>query len=117
MDINLSVSSAGAFRRITLAVSQEPAQLELSAIITSASGREEIFLPSPERILPQATYPQSGGRFVTCIGKGKYQIIFQPKEAGPHELKLIGRILDRRRDGRLQSNTGKPFQKAFQITF
>jgi hypothetical protein len=105
MDFQISASSAGAFRRITLSLPGEPEQLELSAIITSPSGREEIFLPSPEKILSNATYPQSGGRFVTRIGKGKYQLIFQPKEAGPHELKLIGRI------------SGKPFQKAFQITF
>jgi hypothetical protein len=105
MDINLSVSGAGAFRRITLAVSQEPERLELSAIITPPSGREEIFLPSPEKILANASYPSSGGRFVTQTGKGKYQIIFQPKESGRHELRLIGRAL------------GKPFQKSFQITF
>jgi len=105
MEFQISVSTAGAFRRITLSLSEKPQPLEMSAIITPPSEREEIFLPSPEKILPNATYPQSGGRFVTQTGKGKYQLIFQPKEAGPHELKLVGRV------------SGKPFQQNFQIKF
>jgi hypothetical protein len=105
MDISFSISGSGAFRRIMLSLSEEPEQLELSAVITAPSGREEIFLPSPEKILPQATYPQSGGRFVTHIGKGKYQLIYQPREPGPHSIKLMGRM------------AGKPFQEKLQITF
>jgi hypothetical protein len=128
MDFQISVSGAGAFRRITLSLSGESQQPELSAIITSPSGIEEIFLPSPEKILANAAYPQSGGRFVTQIGKGRYQLIFQPKEAGPHSLKLVGRTLDRRRmkerrcqetpsiEHNLQS-ISRPFQKDFQINF
>jgi hypothetical protein len=115
MDFQASVSSAGTFRRITLSLQEgsRPADCELSAIITPPSGRDEIFLPSPERILPTVTYPHSGGRFVTHTGPGKYQIIFQPKEPGPHSIKLVGRILDRR----LQASEGKPFKKELQITF
>ena len=107
MDIKFSVSLAGVFRRIQLSVSEKngPVDCELSGIMKGPTGREEIFLPSPEKILPNATYPQSGGRFVTQTGKGKYQLIFQPKEAGPHELKLVGRV------------SGKPFQQNFQIKF
>jgi hypothetical protein len=105
MDITFSVSGSGVFRRIALTVAEEPEQLELSAIVTSPSGREEIFLPSPEKIRTNATYPSSGGRFITQTAKGKYQIIFQPKEAGLHELKLVGRI------------SGKPFQKILHINF
>jgi len=107
MEITFSVSSAGTFRRISLSVLEKsgPAECELSAIITPPSGRDEIFLPSPEKILPTVTYPHSGGRFVTHIGPGKYQIIFQPKESGSHKLKLVGRL------------SGKAFQKEFQITF
>lgn len=107
MEIRLSVSSAGTFRRISVSVMEgsRPAECELSAIITSPSGRDEIFLPSPEKILPMATYPHSGGRFVTHTGQGKYQIIFQPKEAGPHKLKLVGRLSE------------KPFKKELQLTF
>ncbi|MCX6814784.1 MAG: hypothetical protein NTY20_04015 [Candidatus Aenigmarchaeota archaeon] len=131
MDISISVSSAGTFRRISLSVLEKskPIECELSAIVTSPSGRDEIFLPSPEKILANVTYPYSGGRFVTHTGPGKYQIIFQPKEKGSHKLKLVGRICDRRRcqnEGdksrlpthrRLQSSTGKPFQKELQISF
>jgi hypothetical protein len=107
MDFQVSVSSAGAFRRITISVLEgaKPAECELSAIITPPSGRDEIFLPSPEKILPTATYPHSGGRFVTHTGRGRYQIIFQPKEPGPHSLKLIGRL------------SGKAFQNEIQINF
>lgn len=107
MDFQISVSSAGTFRRISLSVldKSKPAECELSAIITPPSGRDEIFLPSPEKILPTVTYPHSGGRFVTHTGPGKYQIIFQPKEPGQHSLKLVGRL------------SGKAFQKEFQITF
>ncbi len=117
MDIALSLSGSGAFRRITLSLTAEPEQLELSAVITAPSGREEIFLPSPEKILPQATYPQSGGRFVTHTGKGKYQLIYQPRESGQHTIKLLGRIPGRRLPGSLQSSSGKPFQEKLQITF
>jgi hypothetical protein len=125
MDISISVSNAGNFRRILLSVVEKskPVECELSAIITSPSGRDEIFLQSPEKILPNVSYPYSGGRFVTHTGPGKYQIIFQPKENGSHKLKLVGRICDRRRQetlsvtNRLQSNTGKPFQKELQISF
>ncbi len=107
MEFQISVSSAGTFRRISLSLLDKsvPAECELSAIITPPSGRDEIFLPSPEKILPTVTYPHSGGRFVTHTGPGKYQIIFQPKENGPHSLKLVGRL------------SGKSFQKEFQITF
>ncbi len=119
MEIAFSVSSAGTFRRISLSVMEnsKPADCELSAIITPPSGRDEIFLPSPEKILPTVTYPHSGGRFVTHTGPGKYQIIFQPKESGKHNLKLVGRILDRRLQGSLQASEGKPFKKELQITF
>ena len=107
MDISLSVSSAGTFRRITLSVQEKSRQAdcELSAIITSPSGKDEIFLPSPEKILPAVTYAQSGGRFVTHTGTGKYQIIFQPRESGPHRLKLVGNA------------SGKAFQKELQLNF
>jgi hypothetical protein len=107
MDISIAVSKAGTFRRILLSVMEKsrPVECELSAIITSPSGRDEIFLQSPEKILPTATYPQSGGRFVTHTGLGKYQIIFQPREKGSHRLKLVGRHSDR------------PFQKELQISF
>jgi len=105
MDIALSLSGSGSFRRITLSLSEEPEQLELSAVVIAPSGREEIFLPSPEKVLPQATYAQSGGRFVTHIGKGKYQLIYQPREPGPHGIKLMGRM------------AGKPFQEKLQIVF
>jgi len=113
MEISTSVSNAGTFRRILLSVldKSRPVECELSAIITSPSGREEIFLQSPEKILPNVSYPHSGGRFVTHTGPGKYQIIFLPRESGQHRLKLVGRICDRR-----QSNTGKPFKKELQIT-
>jgi hypothetical protein len=107
MDISITVSGAGVFRRISLSVLDKSKQVEceLSAIITSPSGRDEIFLQSPEKILNNVTYPHSGGRFVTHIGPGKYQIIFQPKESGPHKLKLVGRL------------SGKPFKKEFQVSF
>jgi hypothetical protein len=107
MDISITVSGAGVFRRVLLSVADKsrPVECELSAIITSPSGRDEIFLQSPEKIQPNVTYPHSGGRFVTHIGPGKYQIIFQPKENGPHRLKLVGRF------------SGKPFQKELQISF
>jgi hypothetical protein len=107
MDISIAVSKAGTFRRILLSVLEKsrPVECELSAIITSPSGRDEIFLQSPEKALPSATYPHSGGRFVTHTGAGKYQIIFQPGEKGPHSLKLVGRF------------SGKPFQKELQISF
>jgi hypothetical protein len=42
---------------------------------------------------------------VTHIGKGKYQLIYQPKEAGQHGVKLLGRM------------AGKAFQEKIQITF
>jgi hypothetical protein len=107
MDISLSVSAAGTFRRITLSVQEnsKQADCELSAIITSPSGKEEIFLPSPDKIASAVTYSHSGGRFVTHTGPGKYQIIFQPGESGPHRLKLIGKA------------SGKAFEKEIQITF
>ena len=121
MDIKLSVSEAGVFRRIQLSVSEKkrPVDCELSAIMKDPTGREEIFLPSPEKMLRNASYPSSGGRFVTCTGKGEYQIIFQPKEKGRHELKLVGRILDRRWNGEIQNSPSshfKPFEKIFQLT-
>ena len=107
MDIKISVSVAGVFRRVQLSVSEknEPVDCEISGIMKDPTGREEIFLPSPEKMLHNASYPSSGGRFVTCTGKGTYQIIFQPKEKGNHELKLMGRV------------SGKPFQRTFQLTF
>lgn len=107
MDVTFSVSASGVFRRISLSVSDKskPTECELSAIIRSPSGTEEIFLPSPEKLANSVTYPSSGGRFVTCTGKGKYQIIFQPKEKGSHEVKLIGGI------------SGKPFEKIYHINF
>jgi len=107
MDISLSVSATGTLRRITLSVQENSRQAdcELSAIVTSPSGKDEIFLPSPEKIAPSVTYSHSGGRFVTHTGPGKYQIIFQPSEKGQHRLKLVGKA------------SGKAFQKEIQITF
>jgi hypothetical protein len=102
MDIKFSVSSAGLFSRIQLSFHEE---CELSAIITSPSGREEIYLPSPDRFAGNVSYSQSGGRFVTCTGRGRYQIIFQPKEKGEHAIKVLGRA------------SRKPFEKIFHITF
>ena len=102
MDIEFSVSSAGMFSRIQLSLAQD---CELSAIVTAPSGREEIFLPSPDRLAANVSYPHSGGRFVTCTGRGRYQIIFQPKEKGEHMLKVMGR------------ESGKAFEKVFHITF
>ncbi len=102
MDISFSVSSAGVFRRISLSLGQD---CELSAIIRSPSGMEEIFLPSPEKLARNVTYPSSGGRFVTCTGKGRYQIIFQPREKGDHTVKILGR------------ESGKVFEKVIHITF
>ncbi|HJW96913.1 MAG TPA: hypothetical protein VJ485_02010 [archaeon] len=130
MDIKISVSLAGVFRRIQLSVSEKgrPADCELSGIMKDPTGREEIFLPSPEKMLHNVSYPSSGGRFVTCTGKGTYQIIFQPKERGDHVLRILGRILEGRRNGerkRLQtvssqnlpSSHFQPFEKAFHISF
>jgi len=107
MDVGLTVSSAGVFRRLLLSVSDKgrPLDCGISAIITSPSSREEIFLPSPEKLSSNVTYPYSGGRFVTHVGAGKYQIIFQPKESGSHTLKLLGWV------------SGKAFEKTVQITF
>ena len=119
MDISLSVSATGTLRRITLSVQENSRQAdcELSAIVTSPSGKDEIFLPSPEKIAPSVTYSYSGGRFVTHTGPGKYQIIFQPSESGPHKLKLVGKLPDPRLPGSLQSTSGKAFQKEIQINF
>jgi hypothetical protein len=122
MDITFSASSAGVFSRILISIHGEPERCELSAIIVSPSGREEIYLPSPDRLASGVTYPHSGGRFVTCIGKGRYQLIYQPMEKGNHTLKVFGRILERRRLGNeagdksrlLDSNR---FGKEFQLTF
>jgi hypothetical protein len=107
MEIELSVSESGAFRRLSISASEAGrlAECGLSAIITSPSGREEIFLPSPEKLASNVTYPSSGGRFVTCTGKGRYQIIFQPKEKGEHEINLMGR------------SSGKAFEKAVRVSF
>jgi len=107
MEAKFSVSEAGVFKRISIVLSEgnKPPDSDLSAIIKPPSGREEIFLPSPDRLVQNVTYPHTGGRFVTCTGKGKYQIIFQPKEKGVHEIRLIGRV------------SGKPFEKAFQMSF
>ena len=93
MEFSFSVSEAGVFKRIAIAISDKgkPVDCGMSAIMTSPSGREEIFLPSPEKLEANVTYPHTGGRFVTCTGKGKYQIIFQPKESGKHQLRLIGK--------------------------
>jgi hypothetical protein len=130
MDIKFSISSAGVFRRIQLSVSEKnrPIDCELSGIMKGPTGREEIFLPSPEKMLHNASYPSSGGRFVTCTGKGTYQIIFQPKESGEHELRIIGRILEGRQNGERKrpqtlssqnppSSHFKPFEKKFHLTF
>ena len=107
MDISFSVSGAGVFRRILLSVSDKgrPLDCGLSAIVTSPSRREEIYLPSPEKLSNNVTYPYAGGRFVTQVGAGKYQIIFQPKEKGEHEIKLLGKA------------SGKAFEKALHIIF
>ena len=105
MDITIAVSKAGSFRRILLSVSEKskPVECELSAIVKSPSGKEEIFLQSPEKILPTATYAYSGGRFVTHIAPGKYQIICQPQEGGQYKLKLVGKF------------AGRPFQRELGI--
>ena len=107
MDIAISVSASGEFRIISLSTTEngKPMECELSAVVTSPSKTEEIFLSSPEKLANSATYPSSGGRFVTCTGKGKYQIIFQPREKGSHEISVMGRLF------------GKPFEKAFHMSF
>ncbi|MEM7815626.1 MAG: hypothetical protein QXN71_00730, partial [Candidatus Aenigmatarchaeota archaeon] len=76
MEIKHSVSKSGSFFRISIFLPKN--NCELSAIIKSPSGREYVFLPSPEKPVQNASYPHSEKGFVTCTGKGKYQIIFQP---------------------------------------
>jgi len=107
MDITLSISSAGVFRRVLISATENsrPVDCGLSAIITSPSRKEEIFLPSPEKLSRSVTYPSAGGRFVTQVGSGKYQIIYEPKEKGIYTLKLVGKV------------HGKPFEKTLQISF
>jgi hypothetical protein len=106
MKFSFSVSDAGVFRRIAISISDrgKPVDCGVSAIMTSPTGREEIFLPSPDKLEANVTYPHTGGRFVTCTGNGRYQIIFQPKESGRHELKLVGK-------------SGKTFEKIMTFDF